>query len=137
MKNNQQFRNRRKSHRSMLLWIIPGIAILSMLGAAFLPSLFNRDKPPPQPKGELRYPNVKLIVHSNVGGAEVYLNGEKRAVISTTHQKATLIGLAPKTYQITLKKQGYVEKTVAVEITGKDITQNVQIDMAPDEADTH
>ena len=76
---------------------------------------------------------VNLIIHSNVGGAEVYLNDQQKAVISDTRLKATLFNLAPKAYQITLKKQGYADRTEMVEITGQTISQIVEIHLQPGE----
>ena len=122
-----------KARQAFLPWMVLGIAALLVIaGIIIIPAL--KDKSPPRPVGPAaRIPKVNLIVHSNVGGAEVYLNDQKKAVISDTHHKATLFNLAPKTHQVTLKKQGYAGRTETVEITGQTISQTVQIDMQPSE----
>lgn len=113
------------------LWIVLGVALLIVVGA-FIISQFTRDKSPPTPVGQpTRISRVNLIIQSNVVGAEVYLNGDYRATIatSTSRQEVMLFNLAPKTYQITLKKQGYADRSQTVEITGQTISQTVRIDM--------
>ncbi len=122
-----------KPLRGFLPWIILGIGLLIMLVGIVVSSTL-KDKSPPRPTGQAaRIPKVNLIVHSNVGGAEVYLNDQQKAIVSDTHHKATLFNLAPKTYQITLKKQGYADRTETVEITGQTISQIVEIDLQPGE----
>ena len=78
-----------------------------------------------------RIPKVNLIVQSNVGGADVYLNDQQKAIVSDTEHKAILFNLPPNTYQITVKKQGYADRTETVEITGKTISQTVEIYLRP------
>ena len=122
-----------KARQGFLPWIVLGIAALLVIaGIIVIPAL--KDKSPPRPVGPpTRIPKVNLIIHSNVGGAEVYLNDQKKAVISDLHHKATLFNLAPKAHQVTLKKQGYADRTETVEITGQTISQTVQLDMQPGE----
>ena len=120
-----------KPLRGFLPWIILGVGLLIMVVGIVISSTL-KDKSPPRPTGEApRIPKVNLIVHSNVGGAEVYLNDQQKATISDTHHKATLFNLAPNTYQITVKKQGYTDRTETVEITGYTISQIVEINLQP------
>ena len=122
-----------KPLRGFLPWIILGVGLLIMLVGIIIGSTL-KDKSPPRPSGQgPRIGKVNLIVHSNVSGAEVYLNDQQKATISDTHHKATLFHLAPKTYQITLKKQGYADRTETVEVTGQTISQIVEIDLQPRE----
>jgi hypothetical protein len=122
-----------KPLRGFLPWIILGIGLLIMLVGIIISSTL-KDKSPPRPAGQApRIQKVNLIVHSNVGGAEVYLNDQQKAIISDTHHKATLFNLAPKVYQVTLKKQGYTDRTETVDITGQTISQIVEIDLQPGE----
>ena len=120
-----------KGLRGFLPWIILGIGLLIILVGIIISSTL-KDKSPPRPMGQApRIQKVNLIVHSNVGGAEVYLNDQQKAIVSDTRRKATLFHLAPNTYQITLKKQGYADRTETVEITGQTISQIVEINLQP------
>ena len=122
-----------KALQGFLPWIVLGIGVLVVLVGIIVSSML-KDKSPPRPVGPApRIPKVNLIIHSNVSGAEVYLNDQQKAMVSDTHRKATLFNLAPKTYQITLKKQGYVNRTETVEITGQTISQTVEIYLQPGE----
>ena len=133
MQQQNQPAQSKKVLQGFLPWIILGIGLLIMLVGIIISSTL-KDKSPPRPAGQApRIQKVNLIVHSNVGGAEVYLNDQQKAVVSDTHHKATLFNLAPKTYQITLKKQGYADRTETVEITGQTISQIVEIDLQPGE----
>ena len=127
--NNQQSEKNRKSRQGLWPWIVIGAVVIIVLGAIIISSFQRED--PPQPTGQIYYPRVHLTVQSNVGGAEVYLNGKQTTIISDTHRTAKLLNLARKIHQITLKKQGYVDRTKAVEIAGKTPSQTVQIDMQP------
>lgn len=127
--NNRQFGRTRQGRQGPLPWIVIGIAVLIALGVVIFSSL--RHRAPPQPIGPARQSRVHLIVQSNIGGAGVYLNGQQKAVTSNTHHKAKLFNLAPKTYQITLKKHGYTDRTKTVEITGEALSQTVEIDLTP------
>ncbi len=129
--NNRQFQRNRRNIQRFLPWAVIGILILVVLGAVLIPLLTNRSKGPPKPVGELRLPKVNVIIQSNVGGAEISVNGQPMGLTSDTHYSAMLFNLAPKTYQITLKKQGYAERTESVEVTGKGISQTVRIDLQP------
>jgi hypothetical protein len=119
-----------KPPRLPLNRLIVGISILSLLGSTMLLSC-NRDKSPPRPKGEYLQSRVDLVIQSNVSGAEILVDGQQKGFTSDTNFRARLFKLPRKTYQITLKKEGYAERTEAVEITGKALTQTVKIDMAP------
>lgn len=79
----------------------------------------------------MRHPRVHLIIKSNVGGAEVYLNGQQKTVTSDSRHEAKLLNLGRKAHEIQLKKQGYADRTEMVEITGNTPSQTVQIDMRP------
>lgn len=117
--------------QGFLPWIVLGIGVLIVLVGIIVNSTL-KDKSPPRPVGQApRIPKVNLIIHSNVGGAEVYLNDQQKTIVSDTHHKAMLFNLAPKTYQITLKKQGYADRTETVEITGQTISQIVEIYLRP------
>ena len=117
--------------RGFLPWIILGVGLLIMLVGIIVSSTLKDNSPAPRPGPIPRIPKVNLIIHSNVGGAEVYLNDQQKTLVSDTHHKATLFNLAPNTYQITLKKQGYADRTETVEITGKTISQIVEIYLRP------
>ena len=122
-----------KGIQGFLPWIILGAGVLIVL-AGIIVSSTVKDKSPPRPLGPAaRIPKVNLIIHSNVGGAEVYLNDQQKAIVSDTQHKAMLFNLAPKTYQITLKKQGYADRTETIEITGQTISQIVEINLQPGE----
>ena len=125
--NNRQSGRNHKSLQGLLPWIVIGVIVIIALGVLIIPSF--QHEAPPQPTGQMHYPRVHLTVQSNVGGAEVYLDGKQRTIISDTHRTAKLLNLARKTHQITLKKQGYADRTESVEITGKTPLQTVQIDM--------
>lgn len=120
-----------KALRGFLPWIILGVGLLIMFVGIIVSSTLKDNSPAPRPGPAPRIPKVNLIIHSNVGGAEVYLNDQQKTLVSDTHHKATLFNLAPNTYQITLKKQGYTDRTETVEITGKTISQIVEIYLRP------
>ena len=119
-----------KIPREFLPWIILGIGALIVLVGIIISST-EKDKPLPVPGPAPRIPKVNLIVQSNIGGAEVYLNDQQKALVSDTEHKAMLFNLRPNTYQITVKKQGYTDRTETVEITGKTISQTVEIYLRP------
>ena len=122
-----------KGIQGFLPWIILGAGVLIVLVGIIVSSTL-KDKSPPRPLGPAaRIPKVNLIIQSNVGGAEVYLNDQQKAIVSDTQHKAMLFNLAPKTYQITLKKQGYADRTETIEITGQTISQIVDINLQPRE----
>jgi len=125
--NTRQSGKNYESGQAFLPWIVIGAIVIIALGVVTIPSF--QHEAPPQPSGQMHYSRVHLTVQSNVGGAEVYLNGKQRTIISDTHRTAKLLNLARKTHQITLKKQGYADWTGAVEITGKTPSQTVHIDM--------
>jgi hypothetical protein len=120
-----------KPLQGFLPWIILGVGLLIMLAGIIISSTLKDKSPAPRPGPTARIPKVNLIIHSNVGGAEVYLNDQQKALVSDTHHKATLFNLAPNTYQITVKKQGYADRTETVEITGQTISQIVEIPLRP------
>ena len=133
MQRQNQPTKSNKPLQGFLPWIILGVGLLIMLVGIIISSTLKGESPP-RPTGQApRIAKVNLIIHSNVSGAEVYLNDQQKAVVSDTHHKATLFNLAPKTYQITLKKQGYADRTETVEITGQTISQIVEIDLQPGE----
>ena len=127
MENNPQIQ---KNRRLPWTWLVLGIALLIMLGVAIISALI-KDKSPPKPIGEFRQPRVDLIIQSNVGGAEVYLDGQHKGFTSDTKYQGRLFNLARKTYQITLKKEGYADGVKTVAVTGKTLTQNVRINIQP------
>ena len=121
----------KKVLQGFLPWIILGVGLLIMVVGIIVSSTIKDSPPTPRPGPASRIPKVNLIIHSNVGGAEVYLNDQQKALVSDTHHKATLFNLAPNTYQITVKKQGYADRTETVEITGQTISQIVEIPLRP------
>ena len=133
MQQQNQPTQSKKVLQGFLPWIILGVGLLIVVVGIVVSSTL-KDKSPPRPSGQgPRIGKVNLIVHSNVGGAAVYLNDQQKATISDTHHKATLFHLAPNTYQITVKKQGYTDRTETIEITGQTISQIVEIDLQPGE----
>ena len=131
MQQQNQPTKSNKPLQGFLPWIILGVGVLIMIVGIIIGSTIKDSSPAPRPGPVPRIPKVNLIIHSNVGGAEVYLNDQQKTVISDTHQKATLFNLAPNTYQITVKKQGYADRTETVEITGQTISQIVEIYLRP------
>ncbi len=127
MQQQNQPTKSNKPLQGFLPWIILGIGLLIMVVGIIISSTIKDNSPAPRPGPVPRIPKVNLIIHSNVGGAEVYLNDQQKALVSDTHHKATLFNLAPNTYQITVKKQGYADRTETVEITGQTISQIVEI----------
>ena len=118
-----------KLPRHLLPWIIIGAIAVIVVGVLIVQSF--RPRAVPQPTAPMRYPRVHLTIKSNVGGSDVYLNGQQKTVISDSRYEAKLLNLGRKTYTILLKKQGYADRTEMVEITGHTPTQTVQIDMQP------
>ena len=131
MQQQNQPAQSKKVLQGFLPWIILGIGLLIMVVGIIISSTIKDNSPAPRPGPTPRIPKVNLIVHSNVGGAEVYLNDQQKALVSDTHHKATLFNLAPNTYQITVKKQGYADRTETIEITGQTISQIVEIYLRP------
>ena len=131
MQQQNQPTQRSKIPQGFLPWIILGGGVLIMFVGIIISSMLKDNSPPPRPGVTPRIPKVNLIVQSNVGGAEVYLNDQQKALVSDTHHKATLFNLAPNAYQITVKKPGYIDRTETVEITGKTISQIVEIYLRP------
>ncbi len=130
MQRQNQPTHGNKIPREFLPWIVLGIGALIVLVGVIISST-EKDKPLPVPGPAPRLPKVNLIVQSNVGGADVYLNDQQKAIVSDTERKAMLFNLPPNTYQITVKKQGYGDRTETVEITGKTISQTVEIYLRP------
>ena len=131
MQQHNQPTKSNKPLQGFLPWIILGVGLLIMVVGIIVSSMLKDDSPAPLPGPAPRIAKVNLVVHSNVSGTEVYLNDQQKAIISDTHHKATLFNLAPNTYQITLKKQGYADRTETVEITGQTISQIVEIYLRP------
>ena len=118
-----------KSPQNHLPWIVIGVIAIIIVGVIVVQSF--RPKSVPQPTAPMRHPRVHLIIKSNVGGAEVFLNGQRKTMISDSRHEAKLLNLGRKTHEILLKKQGYADRTEMVEITGNTPSQTVQIDMQP------
>ena len=129
MPQNEKSVMGRKSSQHLLPWIVIGAIAIVIVGVVTIQSF--RPKAAPQPTAPMRYPRVHLTIKSNVGGAEVYLNGQQKTMVSDSRHEAKLLNLARKTYEIRLKKQGYADRTEMVEITGQSPSQTVQIDMQP------
>ncbi len=131
MQQRNQSTQSGKIPQGFLPWIILGVGVLIMLVGIIVSSMLKDNAPAPRPGPTARIPKVNLIIQSNVGGAEVYLNDQQKALVSDTQHKATLFNLAPDTYQITVKKEGYTDRTETVEITGQTISQIVEIYLRP------
>jgi hypothetical protein len=119
----------RKTRQHLLPWVVIGVIVIIVVGIVIINSF--RPKTAPQPTAPMRYPRVHLTIKSNVGGAEVYLNGQQKTMISDSRHEAKLLNLGRKTHEILLKKQGYADRTEMVEITGDTPSQTVQINMQP------
>ena len=66
---------------------------------------------------KVRASRVNLYIQSNVGGADVYVNGEKQeSGTNSSDMKASFFGLGPGTYEIQLKKEGYQDAVQTVEL---------------------
>lgn len=130
MQQQNQPTQKNKIPREFLPWLILGVGVLIVLVGIVISSTVKKT-PVPTPGPAPRLPKVNLIVQSNIGGAEVYLNDQQKALVSDTEHKAMLFNLRPNTYQITVKKQGYADRTETVEITGKTISQTVEIYLRP------
>ena len=120
---------RSKSPQNHLPWIVIGVIAIFIIGVIVVQSF--RPNSVPQPTAPMRHPRVHLIIKSNVGGAEVYLNGQRKTVISDSRREAKLLNLGRKSHEIQLKKPGYADRTEMVEITGNSPSQTIQIDMQP------
>ncbi len=129
MQRNQKSVIRHKTPQNLIPWIVIGVVVIFIVGVIIIQSF--RPKTVPQPTAPMRYPRVHLIIKSNVGGAEVYLNGQQKTVVSDSRHEAKLLNLGRKTHEILLKKQGYADWTEMVEITGNTPSQTVQINMRP------
>lgn len=119
----------RKVPQNLLPWIVIGLIVIFVVWVIIIQSF--QPKTAPQPAVPLRYPRVHLIIKSNVGGAEVYLNGQQKTVTSDSRHEAKLLNLGRKTHEILLKKQGYADRTEMVEITGNTPSQTVQMNLRP------
>ena len=129
MKHNERSVVSRKVPQHLLPWVVIGVIVIVTIGVIVIQSF--RPKTVPQPTAPMRYPRVHLTIKSNVGGAEVYLNGQQKTVTSDSRQEAKLLNLGRKTHEILLKKAGYADQTEMVEITGISPSQTVQINMQP------
>ena len=116
MQRNQKSVISHKTPQNLIPWIVIGVVVIFIVGVIIIQSF--RPKTVPQPTAPMRYPRVHLIIKSNVGGAEVYLNGQQKTVVSDSRHEAKLLNLGRKTHEILLKKQGYADWTEMVEITG-------------------
>ncbi|MDE0299301.1 MAG: PEGA domain-containing protein [Candidatus Poribacteria bacterium] len=131
MQQNEESTVSRKVPRNLFPWIAIG-AIAALVVIVIIIQSF-RPIVAPQPTAPMRYPRVHLTIKSNVGGAEVYLNGQQKTVTSDSRREAKLLNLGRKTHEILLKKQGYTDRREMVEITGITPSQTVKIDMHPGE----
>lgn len=129
MQHNERSVASGKVPQHLLPWIVIGVIVIITIGVIVIQSF--RPKTVPQPTAPMRYPRVHLTIKSNVGGAEVYLNGHQKTVTSDSRHEAKLLNLGRKTYEIRLKKSDYADRTEMVEITGISPSQTVQINMQP------
>ena len=119
----------RRAPQNLLPWIVVGVIVILVIGVVIIQSF--RPSSVPQPTAPMRHLRVHLVIKSNVGGAEVYLNGQQQTVTSDSRHEAKLLNLGPKTHEIVLRKQGYADRMEMVEITGDSPSQTVQINMLP------
>ena len=129
MQHNEKSVASRKGLQHLLPWVVIGVIVIVTIGVIVIQSF--RPRTVPQPTAPMRFPRVHLTIKSNVGGAEVYLNGQQKTVTSDSRHEAKLLNLGRKTHEILLKKQGYTDRTEMVEITGNTPSQTVQINMRP------
>ena len=120
--------NRTTRSRSNAPWIVLAVAAGVIVLVIILSSLLKK---PPEPARPHLLSRVNLVVQSNVGGAEVYVDGEHKGITSDTEYKATVFNLPRKTYEVTLKKESYQDATASVEVTGTLLNQPVRIEMKP------
>jgi hypothetical protein len=91
-------------------------------------SIETREAEKPSPKHKAY--SVNLYIQSNVGGADVYINGEKQASeVRSSDMKASIFGLRPGKYEIRLKKEGYQDAVRTVELTGDKAVQTIIMEM--------
>lgn len=107
----------------ILSWLIPKMGFKSIESREDI-----SEKPLPKVKSYY----INLYIQSNVGGADVYVNGEKQASgTRTSDLKASVFGLKPGTYEIQLKKKGYQDTTRTVELTGDKAVETVIVELEP------
>ncbi len=78
------------------------------------------------------FQQINLYIQSNVGGAEVYLKGEKgewKGITASTDKKANFFNLRRGIYEIRLKREGYQEIVKQIEITGEKSLEKIRIDL--------
>ncbi|HIE29310.1 TPA: PEGA domain-containing protein [Candidatus Poribacteria bacterium] len=106
-----------------LSWLIPRMGFKSIESREDI-----SEKPLPKRKAS----RVNLYIQSNVGGADVYVNGEKQATgTRSSDLKASIFGLRPGTYEIQLKKEDYQDATRTVKLTGDKAVETIIIELEP------
>ncbi|MBC8228774.1 PEGA domain-containing protein [bacterium] len=105
----------------ILGWLIPRMGFRSIESREDV-----SEKPLPKRKAY----HVNLYIQSNVGGADVYVNGEKQAAgTRNSDLKASVFGLRPGTYEIQLKKEGYQDAVKTVELTGDNAVETIIMEL--------
>ncbi|MFQ6044312.1 MAG: PEGA domain-containing protein [Candidatus Poribacteria bacterium] len=105
----------------ILSWLIPKMGYKSIESREDI-----SEKPLPKVKSYY----INLYIQSNVGGADVYVNGEKQASgTRTSDLKASVFGLRPGTYEIQLKKEGYKDATQTVKLTGDKAVETIIMEL--------
>ena len=105
----------------ILSWLIPRMGFKSIESREDV-----SEKPLPKRK---KY-HINLYIQSNVGGADVYVNGEKQSSgTRSTDLKASVFGLKPGTYEIQLKKEGYQDAVKTVELTGYNAVETIIMEL--------
>ena len=95
----------------ILSWLIPRMGFRS---------IESREDVSEKPLLKRKASRVNLYIQSNVGGADVYVNGEKQSSgTRNSDLKASVFGLRPGTYEIQLKKEGYQDTVRTVELGDK------------------
>jgi hypothetical protein len=117
--------------------VIIGLAVFLLILSWFISrmgfkSIETREDVSEKPLPKTKKYHVNLYIQSNVGGADVYVNGEKQELgTRSSDLKASVFGLRPGTYEIWLKKEFYKDIVRKVELTGDKAAETVIMEMAP------
>ena len=115
--------------------VIIGLVVFLLILSWFIPrmgfkSIETREDVSEEPLPKHKVYHVNLYIQSNVGGADVYVNGEKQASgTRSSDLKASVFGLKPGKYEIRLKKEGYKDAVRTVELTGDKAVETIIMEM--------
>ena len=119
--------------------VIVALAVFLLIFSWLVPrmgfkSIESREAVSEKPLPKRKASRINLYIQSNVGGADVYVNGEKQASgTRSSDLKASLFGLKPGTYEIQLKKEGYQDAVRTVELGDKAV-ETIIMELEPLEA---